>query len=198
MSRPSFRKTLSLPGLLAEVRRCFQAIPDGKVGRGLTLTEYLLSGLAVFGLKYPSLLQFDAGRQNEVVRSNLRTLYGIVRVPSDTALRERLDEVDPSRLRRAFRRVLQVLQCGKGLEDFQWWAGHYLLSVDGTGYFYSDQVHCEQCCETHHRDGRVSYYHQLLGAVLVHPDQRAVLPLAPEPLLRADGVAKNDCERTAA
>ena len=130
MSRPSLRKSLSAPGLLSEVRRCFQAVKDETVGRGFTLVDYLMSGLAVFGLKYPSLLQFDAGRADEVVRSNLRTLYGIARAPCDTALRERLDEVDPSLLRRSFRRVLHLLQRGKGLEDFIWWAGHYLLSVD--------------------------------------------------------------------
>ena len=53
-----------------------------------------------------------------------------------------------------------------------------LLSVDRAGYFYSDRVHCALCCETQHRDGRVSYYHQLLGAALVHPGQRVVLSLA--------------------
>ena len=120
MSRLSLRKSLSAPGLLREVRVCFQAIKDATVGRGLTLVDYLLSGLAVFGLKYPSLLQFDAGREDETVWSNLlRTLYGIARTPSDTALRARLDEVAPSLLRGAFRRVLHVLQRGKGLEDFQ-------------------------------------------------------------------------------
>jgi hypothetical protein len=198
MSRSSLRKSLSAPGLLCEVRRCFQSIKDDTVGRGFELADYLMSGLAVFGLKYPSLLQFDEGRADEVVVSNLRSLYGIARAPSDTALRERLDGVDPSLLRRAFRRVLHLLQRGRGLEDFLWWAGHYLLSVDGTGYFYSDRVHCGQCCEKHHRDGRVSWYHQLLGAVLVHPEQRVVLPLAPEPIVREDGTAKNDCERNAA
>ena len=198
MSRPSLRKSLSLPGLLRAVRDCFHAIKDETVGRGFTLVDYLLSGLAVFGLKYPSLLQFDEGREDEIVRANLRRLYGIAKAPSDTALRERLDEVAPSLLRGAFRRVLHLLQRGKGLEDFQWWAGHYLLSVDGTGYFYSDRVHCAQCCEKQHRDGRVSYYHQLLGAVLVHPAQRTVLPLAPEPIKREDGTRKNDCERNAA
>ena len=31
---------------------------------------------------------------------------------------------------------------------------------------------------------------------LVHPAQREVLPLAPEPILKGDGARKNDCERT--
>jgi len=65
--------------------------------------------------------------------------------------------------------------------------GHYLLSLDGTGYFSSSEVHCDQCCEKHHRDGRTTYYHQLLGAVIVHPDQSEVFPLAPEAILKQDG-----------
>ena len=49
-----------------------------------------------------------------------------------------------------------------------------------------------------HRDGSTGYYHQMLLGVFVHPDVKQVLPLAPEPITRQDGVAKNDCERNAA
>jgi hypothetical protein len=49
-----------------------------------------------------------------------------------------------------------------------------------------------------HKNGEVSYYHQLLGAVIVHPDFPEVIPLAPEPIQRQDGDNKNDCERNAA
>jgi len=52
--------------------------------------------------------------------------------------------------------------------------GHYLLSLDGTGYFSSKTIHCAQCAEKHHRDGTTIYYHQMLGAVLVHPEHKAV------------------------
>jgi hypothetical protein len=43
-----------------------------------------------------------------------------------------------------------------------------------------------------------SYYHQLLGAVLVHPELPTVLPLAPDAITRQDGATKNDCECNAA
>ena len=125
-------------------------------------------------------------------------MYGIERAPCDTALRERLDEVDPRQLRAVFKRIFTLLQRGKGLEGFTCLDGHYLLSVDGTGYFSSSSVHCAQCCEKHHRDGRTTYYHQMLGAVLVHPDKREVFALAPEPVVKGDGAKKNDCERNAA
>ena len=49
----------------------------------------------------------------------------------------------------------------------------------------------------HHRNGSVTYSHQLLGATLVHPDLKEVIPLAPEPIIQQDGQTKNDCERNA-
>jgi hypothetical protein len=38
----------------------------------------------------------------------------------------------------------------------------------------------------------------MLGAALIHPDMRAVIPLMPEPIVKQDGADKNDCERNAA
>jgi hypothetical protein len=188
---------LSAPGLLKQARRCFDEFEDDVASRGINLTDCLMSGLAVFGLKYPSLLQFDQDSNEETVRSNLQSLYCIERAPSDTFLRERLDTIDPEKLRRTNNRLIALLQRGKGLERFNVLNDHYLLSLDGTGYFSSSKVHCEQCCEKHHRDGRTTYYHQMLGAVLVHPDQREVFPLPPEPIMQQDGSNKNDCERNA-
>ena len=43
----------------------------------------------------------------------------------------------------------------------------------------------------------MGYYHQLLAAVLVHPDQKQVLPLLPEAITHQDGENKNDCELNA-
>jgi hypothetical protein len=154
--------------------------------------------LALFGLKYPSLLQFDKERRADLLYSNLNTLYGIQVVPSDTYLRERGDEVDPQALRPLYKSLLAVVQRGKELEDFTYLDGHILASVDGTGYFSSNNIHCDQCCEKHRRNGTVNYYHQMLGIVLVHPDRKEVIPLAPEPILKQDGSTKNDCERNAA
>jgi len=37
----------------------------------------------------------------------------------------------------------------------------------------------------------------MLGAAIVHPDRKAVIPLAPEPIIKQDGATKNDCERNA-
>ncbi len=113
-------------------------------------------------------------------------------------MREILDGADPSSIRPVFKKIFSSLQRGKVLESYSYLGDYYLLSVDGTGLFSSNTIHCENCCTKKNRAGERTYYHQLLGALIVHPDQREVIPLAPEPITRQDGASKNDCERNAA
>ena len=47
------------------------------------------------------------------------------------------------------------------------------------------------------KTGEVTYHQQMLGAAIVHPDFKEVIPLAPEFIIKQDGQSKNDCERNA-
>ncbi len=82
-----------------------------------------------------------------MVRRNLRTPYKVTDVPSDTSLRERLDRVSPKQLRRPYKKIFSYLQRGKALEGFRYWNNHYIVSVDRTGRFSSEKIHCDNCCE---------------------------------------------------
>ena len=196
------KRQLSARGMLEKVRSIFGAIPEPpKDNRGLKskipLTDCLMSGLALFGLKFPSLLQFDQGLNDEAVKHNLETLYEVKHAPCDTYLRQRLDEVDPQALRSAFTGLFSLAQRGKVIEDYKFLNNYVLVACDGTGIFSSEKVHCDNCCEKHHKDGRITYYHQMLAGVLIHPDHREVLPFCPEPISKPDGSTKNDCEQNA-
>jgi Transposase DDE domain len=192
---PKVRKHLSADALLGLLRSGFADIGDPRPGDpDIALSDALMSAFAMFSLKSPSLLAFDQER----TEGNLQQVYGIQRVPCDTSMREILDPLEPESLRPLFKHVFGALQRGKALEEMVFVEGHYLLALDGTGYFSSQQMHCESCLETHHRNGTVTYRHQMLGAALVHPDQREVIPLMPEPIITQDGTDKNDCERNAA
>lgn len=192
-----FNQAVSAPVLLSQARRAFEKIPDPRrYGQQFSLPDVLMSGLAVFGLKYPSLLKFDEQRHAARIRANLNALYGVEHAPCDTQLRSVLDRVDPVDVRAPFVHIHQQLYRQGRLESFHYLGG-FLVSVDGTGEFSSSSIHCAECCERHHRQGPVSYYHQLLAAVLVHPDRREVLPLFPEAITRQDGDTKNDCEANA-
>ena len=199
-SRPlpnALHPSVSAPALLNQVRRAFEQIPDPRrYGQQFSLTDVLMSGLAVFCLKYPSLLKFDEHRNEARIRANLKALYGVRQAPCDTQMRSVLDRVNPLELRAPFIQINQRLYDQGLLEDFRY-LGHFLISIDGTGEFASSNLHCPQCCTRQHRTGEISYYHQLLGAVIVHPDQKHVIPLFPEAITRQDGQTKNDCEANA-
>jgi hypothetical protein len=192
---PTLRKHLSADALLSKLRSGFADIAEHRSGDvNISLSDALMSAFAMFSLKAPSLLAFDKERTED----NLQRVYGIEHVPCDTAMREILDPVDPESLRPAFKHVFRQLQRGKVLEAMVFVEGHYLLALDGTGYFSSNQIHCASCLEKQQRNGTVTYSHQMLGAALIHPDKREVIALMPEPIIKQDGTSKNDCERTAA
>jgi hypothetical protein len=195
-SPQQLRKHLNADALIDTLRQRFATLPDGRVQPTCSLPDALMSGFALFALKDPSLLAFDKRRQEP--NSNLHTVYGIGQVPCDSQLRTILDPVDPELLRPCFTDIFRHIQRGKALEEFAFLDGHYLLSFDGSGYFSSQKIHCPHCLEKRQRDGTVTYHHQMLAAVLVHPDFREVIPLMPEPILKQDGDTKNDCERNAA
>ncbi len=196
------RKVLSHDGLFALVRENFESIQDDRqiTKVEISLADHLMSALGIFALKFPSLLKFETTVRQEpssVEAHNFRSLFGLEKLPDDTNMRKTLDELDPDTIRPAFNECFHQLQRGKALESFVFYRGTYLLSIDGTGYFNSHTVHCENCNEKHHKDGSITYYHQMLGAALVHPEQKYVIPFAPEPILKQDGSTKNDCERNA-
>src|SRR2546426_10560424 len=125
-----------------------------------------MSAFAMFSLKSPSLLAFDKER----AEGNLHTIYGMERVPCDTRMREILDPVSPESLRPVFTSVFRQLQRGKALQSMVFFDGCYLLALDGTGYFSSTTIRCASCLHKVHRNGSITYAHQMLGAALLHPD----------------------------
>jgi len=195
-----FKKNLNIQNLLSVVHKQFSKIAEPRqLAQSCTIpiVDHLMAGLAVFGLKCPSLLDYDRKRKDLVIGQNLRDLYMVNTPPSDTYLRERLDEINPDYLRPAFKKIFSLFQRGKGLEEFEFYDGHVLISGDGTGHFSSGKISCCHCCKKEHSSGAVSYYHQMFGVCVVHPDKRNVIPLCPEPILNQDGSEKNDCERNA-
>ena len=188
----SENKKLSIKNLLNLVRDGFSHVSSSKKHSDkVSIIDCLMSGLAMFSLKMPSLLYFDNHRNEEIIKHNLQNLYGVQSAPCDTYMRERLDLVDPQELRPAFKSIFRELQRGKVLESYRFMGERYLVSFDGTGFFSSNTIHCANCCERHHQNGSITYHHQMLNAVIVHPDHKEVFPLCPEAIIKQDGTHKN-------
>jgi len=192
-----FRKHLNADALFNRLHRDFSRVSDCRKGDiDISMADALMSGFAMFSLKDPSLLAFDDRRGTD---GNLRSIYHIENVPCDTQMRTILDEVNPEEIRPAYKNVFRELQRGKALEPLVFFQGCYLVSLDGTGYFSSKKLFSDSCLKkVSKKTGEITYSQQLLGAAIVHPDFKEVVPLAPEPIIKQDGQSKNDCERNAA
>jgi len=192
---PQARKHLAADALFGLVRSGCANVPDDRLSDlDISLTDALMAAFARFSLKSPSLLACDKER----AEGNLATIDGLERVPCDTHMRERRDAVSPEALRPVFKSVLRQVQRGKAREALAFLDGHSLLALDGTGYFASKTIPCPSCLQKGPRNGSITYYPQMWGAAMVHPDVRAVIPLMPEPIMQHDGADKNDGERNAA
>ena len=188
--------------LIKDLKERIEKIKDPRKGTNtqLSLTNVLLNGFALFSLKDSSLNIYM--NQFKARKANLKKIFGITQCPSDTAMREILDEVAPKDLKVLPGQYIDLLLKEKHISRFQLrgkhLAGLMYVPLDGTTYFESKEVHCD-CCQTKkHKDGTISYSHSALVAVIAHPDLAQVLPVFSEEIMLQDGKDKNDHELCAA
>src|ERR1700688_774791 len=88
---PRLRRHLHFDALVLLARRAFDKLPEPRRCPSFTLADTLMAGLALFSLKDPSLLAF----QHRALDHNLRAVFGLQAIPSDTQMRTILDDVNP-------------------------------------------------------------------------------------------------------
>lgn len=178
---------------------CFRQIQDprqqGKVGH--CLHDVLMSGFAMMFFQDPSILAFQKRLQESAQQNNLSKVFGVVTIPKDTQMRDVIDMLPTVVLSDIFPDFLNRLQRGRQLDQYRFLNEKYLIPLDGTEYFSSEKISCPYCLKTEPSKGSLRYHHQILQAVIVHPDMRQVLPLSPEPIQNSDGYTKQDCEMNA-
>ena len=171
-------------------------IPDPRPGKSrISLHDALMSAFAMFSLKDPSLLAFDDRRKKKP--QNVRAVFGVQNIPTDSGMRDIDDKVPTEHLSPLYKRIFEQARQSGLLDRMQFIDGHYLLDIDGVEFFRSKKLEADFCLTTT-KAGETSYHLKMLGAVIVHPDFKEVIPLFPENILRQDGATKNDCEQNAA
>jgi len=158
------------------------------------LHDFFMTGFAMMFFQDPSLVAFQKRLQKVCNLNNLKTMFNIESIPKDSQLRDVLDQAPVDNLNKIFCDYLFQLQRGKHLEQYQFLKDRYLIPLDGSEYFSSNKICCPSCLRKEKVKGEVRYHHQILQAVIVHPDVKQVLPLAPEPISNKDGFKKQDCE----
>ncbi len=197
---------LSAKNLIKTITDCLENIPDHRTNNchnGIPFGNFPKCAFAMMQMKISSLLRFDKEREEPVRIHNLQHLFDVKegRVPCDTHMRTVLDPVSPCWFQKPYKKLFSRFQRSGYLKKYEYRIGKlkdcYLLAIDGTGLFHSSHIRCQECCVRNQDKPSESYYHQLMVPCLVHPDQKQVIPLAPEAIVFQDGATKNDCEKNA-
>lgn len=193
------RAHLNGDALISSLRENFSEIKDSRQFPEYPLEDVLSTGLATFKLKKPNLSHLDHAREgfDSIYMNNMKKVFKVKKIISDTQCRAVLDPIDFRLLLPCFKKIFSVVQRGKLHEEFKSSDGYQLVAIDGTQYFSSKELHCDNCQEKHHENGNITYSHSMLTAVMVSPDKKQVIPMMLEPIIKQDGETKNDCENNA-
>jgi hypothetical protein len=143
-----------------------------------------------------SFLAHQRDMQRKKGQNNAYGLFGVDQIPSDGQIRNLLDPVDPAQLREPFWEIYHSLEQSGHLDPYRGIGGTYMVSLDGSQYFSSQEIHCTNCRVTI-RDEKTYYSHWVMLAVLSAPEKKQVFCVDPEFIIPQDGHEKQDCEQQA-
>jgi len=185
------------------IRRLTQlsiTLPDKRTGSNIQyqMGDIVKAAFAVFFTQSPSFLARQKALKKSKGKSNAESIFQMEKIPCDEQIRQLLDPVSPDHFYQEFHTLVEQADEQGKLEDYRVLEGqHVLVSLDGTEYFNSYQIECENCLQRKRKNGQIQNYHTAILPVMVAPGISQVLALPPEFISPQDGHDKQDCERAA-
>jgi hypothetical protein len=175
--------------LIAELGEVCAGLPDRRKGPrrdgDYTMADIGLAAFSIFFMGSPSFLAHQRVLEEGHGRSNCQTLFGMSAIPSDNYIRLMLDGAAPAAFDGLF---IRAIEAAGPLTPFQCLDGRVAIALDGCEHFCSRKINCPQCSTRRRADGGTEYFHSFLGASIVAPGHRQVLPLPPDPRVKPVGM----------
>ncbi|AFY99136.1 ISNCY family transposase [Calothrix sp. PCC 6303] len=163
-----------------------------------SIKDAVLSAFGAFFMQCESFLEYQRQLNSRKGRDNTQTLFKVSKIPTDNQIRNIIDPIKVVTLFEVFEHIYRILKTKGYLKPFEVLGGQLLVSLDGTEYFSSKSIHCDQCSHRTHKNGTVTYFHSAILPVIVAPGQKHVISLDPEFITPQDGHEKQDSEVAAA
>ena len=190
---------LNFDKMVESLKKAIQTFPDKRTGNNLTysLVDAALGAFSVFFTQCPSFLAHQKAIEDAKGISNAQTVFKLKQIPTDNHIRNLLDPVSWKLVFPVFDDIFDGLKKSGYLDSFRVFNGDLLMHFDGTQYYSSDAIHCEQCSVKEHKNGNITYSHSMVIPVIAAPKLDKVIVLKPEFIVPQDGHDKQDCENAA-
>lgn len=185
--------------MIASLKSAMRKFPDNRTGKNIQY-ELIDAALGSFSMLFtgcPSMLYHQRLMQERYGMSNAKNLFGMRDIPSDTHIRDLLDNVATAYLNPVFSDCFDALARSGNLDIYHVALGvnthDLLIALDGVQYFSSGDIHCDDC-STKVVDGETIYSHTMVTPTVVAPGVSKVISLMPSFVIPQDGDKKQDCE----
>ncbi len=184
--------THHFPGLFDELRK----IEDYRKVKNYEIAELIMACIAMFIFKEGSRNAFNNDRKEKKFKKNYRRIFKARLPHMDTVdlIMRALDTVQ-------IEKVKNVLVSGliekKVFHKYRFLGKYYKVAVDGTHVMNVQKGHCEHCLHRTSKNGKVTYFHNVLEAKLICGNGFCI-SLATEWIENPEGpYDKQDCEQKA-
>lgn len=153
--------------------KSLKKIPDYRKGTRYNLSEIIMGGISMYLLKEGSRNAFNNDRMDYNFRKNYELLFGMNLPHMDTVegvfrvIRE--EELEMFKLA-----MVRELIEKKVLHKWRLRGKYFLIAVDGTGVMSFTNKHCDKCLTKRSKNGKQSWFHNVLEAKLVLPNGLAI------------------------
>lgn len=171
--------------VLSDTRQCAQ----------YSIEEIVFAAIAMFVFKCGSRNNFDNLAKSENFITNYRKTFGH-KLPGMDAVALVLKTLSPDELENLKSQLVNHL-IEKRVFDKWRFDGHLVIAIDGTGIVSYDHQHCEHCLKKESKNGKITWFHNVLEAKLVTQNGFSI-SLCTEWIENPQGdYDKQDCERRA-
>ena len=164
-------------------------------------SDYELAELITACIAMSVFMQGSRNALNNIAKEgefegNYKKLFNM-RIPHMDTVDNVMRRLKEDQLERLKTRMIQTLLKNKTLHKYRFMKKWHVVAVDATGVMTFDEKHCDQCLHKTSKNGKITYFHNVLEAKLIAPNGFSI-SLATEWIENPCGeYDKQDCEQKA-
>src|SRR5882672_5121670 len=109
------------------------------------IQDAALGAFGIFFTQSPSFLEYQRRLQHTKGHTNAHTLFDVAQITCDNQIRKLLDPIALTYLEPVFVAIFKGLEQCHMLTPFRALGDQLLVALDGTTYFSSKAIHCQNC-----------------------------------------------------
>jgi len=180
------------PDLFERMRQ----IEDHRKKKKYDIAAIITACICMFLFKEGSRNAYNNDRNEGLFKKNYKRIFKM-KSPHPDTVDAVMRVLKPEELELLKKRMVNILHRKKVFNKYRLFSKYVVIAVDATGVFKFDHEHCPNCCHKTSKNGKITYFHNVLEAKLICANGFSI-SIATEWIENPSGeYNKQDCENKA-